>query len=552
MAAKGIGTNASDELFDFICSPCNKKDRNSEAAKYCVDCQEYLCGACVVHHSSFAVLAGHTLVGRSKFGNTSGADIKHLPSVPTERCTIHKTKLMDMYCADHDSIGCHVCFTINHRPCQNIHYIPEFVQSVRQDENVKRITEEIKTVMSAAEYFMKQNRKAKTKNNKSKKVCLKEIKSFRADINEVTDQLEKASVAEIEENHNELDKMFQLILDNIHDALDKLTKYEAEMRSSQNNPSQLFVATKLCKEIILDTEKYMKVEDQRTCLAFTRNQNILKVLQNCDSLGEQNCTSQEDLYEILSHKNYNVKLEEDICSCCIISSCMLDSGDILLADNSNRNIKRVECKTFSVQDSLKLPHYPLSVCKVSKWKIAVTLSNNIVQIVDTTESLLPSSSFKTDHRCIGIAVVNGQLMVCENGKKAHIYTMNGKRLKAIDKISDANFISEIPMCDGKMLQHVADRQNGDILWVYSGQELDNSCGVCSDGYGNVFVCCEESNCVVQAGLDGKHVGDVMPMSLGIKNPQAVCFDKQNSKLIVAAQNRIHIFLISRHVVYYKN
>ncbi|XP_053383607.1 transcription intermediary factor 1-beta-like [Mercenaria mercenaria] len=302
MAAKGSTTDASDEFFDFVCSPCNKKDRNTEAVKYCADCQEYLCGACVIHHNSFAVLAGHTLVGRSKSGNTSGADIKHLPSVPTERCTIHKTKLMDMFCADHDSIGCHVCFTSNHKTCQNIHYFPEFVQSVRQDENDKRVAKEIKTVMSVAEYFMKRNQKARKENSKSKMVCLKEIKSFRADINEVTDQLEKASVAEIEENHNELDKILQLKIDNMHDTLDKLTKYEAEMRSSQNNPSQLFVATKLCKEIILDTEKCMQVEEQRTCLAFTRNQNIHKVLQNCDSLGEQNCTRQEDLYEILSQK----------------------------------------------------------------------------------------------------------------------------------------------------------------------------------------------------------------------------------------------------------
>jgi hypothetical protein len=114
MATEGCTPRSSDELFDFSCTPCNKKNKNSEAVKYCVDCQEYLCENCVESHNSFSVLAGHTLIGQSKFGQ-SGSGSKNLPSVPTERCKFHSLKLVDMYCADHDAVGCHVCFTITHR-----------------------------------------------------------------------------------------------------------------------------------------------------------------------------------------------------------------------------------------------------------------------------------------------------------------------------------------------------------------------------------------------------------------------------------------------------
>ena len=117
MAARGSTTNASDEHFDFSCTPCtcNKKGKNSEAVKYYVECQEYLCGTCEESHNSFSVLAGHTLVGQSNFGGISGKDSRDLLSVPTERSQLHSLKLVDMYCADHDTVGCHVSFTIHHK-----------------------------------------------------------------------------------------------------------------------------------------------------------------------------------------------------------------------------------------------------------------------------------------------------------------------------------------------------------------------------------------------------------------------------------------------------
>ncbi|XP_045175634.2 tripartite motif-containing protein 66-like [Mercenaria mercenaria] len=153
-----------------------------------MDCQEYLCGACVESHNSFTVLDGHTLVGKShaQYGNTSKTSTdnkRSLPSVPTERCELHSLKLVDMYCVDHDSVGCHACFTISHKSCQGIHYIPEEVQTIPQAEQSRKIKEEMEKAIPELDGVMKQKQKDIEDNRKTKAIHIEEIKAFREEIN---------------------------------------------------------------------------------------------------------------------------------------------------------------------------------------------------------------------------------------------------------------------------------------------------------------------------------------------------------------------------------
>jgi hypothetical protein len=38
-----------------------------------------------------------------------------LSSFPVVKCEAHKSKLLDMYCADHDDVACATCIAIKHR-----------------------------------------------------------------------------------------------------------------------------------------------------------------------------------------------------------------------------------------------------------------------------------------------------------------------------------------------------------------------------------------------------------------------------------------------------
>jgi hypothetical protein len=109
----GIDTDIhSDETFDVLCTICKSKSKNTEGIKYCVDCQYYFCIKCVQVHSQVPVCAGHKVLDKSL---VTSRIIKSLPRAPTERCDRHSHKHIDMYCQNHDTVGCSTCMAVDHR-----------------------------------------------------------------------------------------------------------------------------------------------------------------------------------------------------------------------------------------------------------------------------------------------------------------------------------------------------------------------------------------------------------------------------------------------------
>lgn len=101
----------SDETFDNICISCARKDKNIEADKYCIDCQDYYCCKCVKVHEVVPLLSDHVILDKDEFTSST---ISTLPKSPTEQCGRHKHKHVDMYCESHDVVGCSTCMVVDH------------------------------------------------------------------------------------------------------------------------------------------------------------------------------------------------------------------------------------------------------------------------------------------------------------------------------------------------------------------------------------------------------------------------------------------------------
>ena len=102
----------SDEYFDNVCSRCLKMNKHTEGDHYCMECQVYYCSKCVANHLEFPALSNHTIIGKSdsKYMELAGS----FKPVPTERCPLHTTKLVDMYCTAHKKVRCGACMTLEH------------------------------------------------------------------------------------------------------------------------------------------------------------------------------------------------------------------------------------------------------------------------------------------------------------------------------------------------------------------------------------------------------------------------------------------------------
>ena len=110
---KGDKERHSVDCVDYLCLICAEKNVNKEAVKYCVSCEGYYCEECVKLHDIIPTLAKHVIVGKSDFKGGCNGD--KLPSVPTERCELHKLKIVDMMCKTHDQVGCATCMATKHK-----------------------------------------------------------------------------------------------------------------------------------------------------------------------------------------------------------------------------------------------------------------------------------------------------------------------------------------------------------------------------------------------------------------------------------------------------
>lgn len=101
----------SEEGAELLCCVCYRKDIRREASNYCVTCEEYYCKTCVNIHDDVPVLSNHAILQGRDFKGQGGGK---LPSIPTERCPDHGTKLIDMYCETHSEVGCTLCMEQKH------------------------------------------------------------------------------------------------------------------------------------------------------------------------------------------------------------------------------------------------------------------------------------------------------------------------------------------------------------------------------------------------------------------------------------------------------
>ncbi|XP_060606535.1 transcription intermediary factor 1-alpha-like [Ruditapes philippinarum] len=233
----------SDELFDVLCSMCKKnKGKNTEGKKFCVDCHDYFCTNCVKVHNQVPVLASHKVLDKSqvKSGTSKG-----LATAPGERCDRHSHKHIDMYCQNHDNVGCSTCMTIDHRSCKDIFYIPEFIQNKSYQVASREIQTKLKVLARTLAVQANKFQQDKQTLLKRKAELLDDIRKFRQEINDQLDKLEKSSVVEIENKFKHLQDKIEEGLKQLQTHKSTVTSANDKLTSPNQNQAELFVHVKM-------------------------------------------------------------------------------------------------------------------------------------------------------------------------------------------------------------------------------------------------------------------------------------------------------------------
>ncbi|XP_053407026.1 uncharacterized protein LOC128559438 [Mercenaria mercenaria] len=550
-------SEGSEEMSDKCCSSCNEHGKTTEAKKFCVDCGLYLCENCLRVHKIIPSLQSHQIVN-SQGEQTQGKGEKL--ELPTERCSTHHGKLMDMFCGDHDEVCCGACIAIKHRACIKVDYVPNVAKGIRMSNEYKDVKGSITEVLNN----MKQEKTRRTTNltslEEEKIKVLQEVDQYQEEIVLKIKELAESSRQDIRSKYEKIKKV---ITDDV-DTLDTLisTTDTNLQKLSITNEVQLFVNVKASKMAVKDGDSVLREMSSSWTnkhLKYSRDENLKDRISSMVSFG--NLEDEEDVkeYKATLYGKFNVKQNTDTSSFVIAAICPLQDGSILLADHYNKKLKRLD-SSYMIKESIPLDGQPIGICSVGKKEVAVCLfSVGKIQFVSVENNLKLTSTISVDTGCYGISyreTIDEMYACC--GTSINVYNRAGTLLRAYDKgINGEQLFSgtrQVTVNAANSQIIVADSNKGLVAldirgkneWLLSDQELIGAWGLCILPNGFILAGVISSNNVLQVDKTGRKMGVLLGAIEGFNQPYSLAFGKHDSRLIVGScSQEIFVYTLSR-------
>ncbi|XP_053382668.1 uncharacterized protein LOC128546058 [Mercenaria mercenaria] len=559
--ATGGCEDTSDEIFNFKCTPCAKKNKNREAVKYCVECQGYCCRSCVDIHEDFPTLEGHQLLDKSDFKSTGITT--DLPDLPTVRCKIHTVKVMDMYCENHDVVGCTSCMALSHRSCTDVQLIPDIINTVFKKEDADATSLKLQDKIKQLEKIISTRLTLLKELKDSKAEAIIAIADFIKELELILQNLKRESINEVEEEFHKRKSMLDDEKKKAEKEMEDMKQADNDILQLEANKAETFVSMKIAQEKATNADDAINSlkTPSNTKIKFQVDTDVRDTLRRLQSLGKLSISSSAALkprtgvYSITSTSDMNIKLQDDIKTCYIGGSCLTETGMLLLTDYNNRKLKRIYVTNLSTINQCDLSYGPFFVCAINEQEAAVTFYNNIIQFVSLGKQMTRKRQLAVSHICFDIAYNEDKLYITDNSSSLYIHDMAGNLLQTVSKDSSGNclftFSRDIAFSDNGDKMFVVDFTNrmrtfdihGNHTDTYTDSDLVQASGIASDRRGNIFVCGYGSKNIVQIGQDGKKKGVIATASDGLANPFSICFYPIQSVLFVTQEgdDKIKVF-----------
>lgn len=129
------------EKMCMLCERLTVKKQESKASFICVQCADTLCETCKNYHNSMKFPTEHEIRSLDDFSaeNVSVSIFKN-------NCTEHPSKILELYCMDHETPCCCMCVSINHRKCDKVMSLEEAAKGVRSSAKVQQLQKELRDV----------------------------------------------------------------------------------------------------------------------------------------------------------------------------------------------------------------------------------------------------------------------------------------------------------------------------------------------------------------------------------------------------------------------
>ncbi|XP_052778657.1 transcription intermediary factor 1-alpha-like [Mya arenaria] len=544
-----------DFIHDYSCSPCEENGYNTEAQHYCTQCTKHYCQDCVSKHNG--LYQKHALLSRK--------DVEKWEAAPgvvdaLERCEMHPGEALKLVCCDHDQLCCSVCVAVEHRQCPKIYPIPDgkgIQRSIEFQQVPKKMAELQKQLEKMKEARMKNTMSLK----KTRAAISDEIKTIGKKINEILDKIEKTVFKDLDGMIAKLENNIMRDIETCDTMTIKLQNMIAAFQTkAKSSESKSYIAYRKSHNMILQADEHVRGISTIECynVTFQANNLIEELLSSMKTFGaieEQTVMTKQrkdpnsdpnHVISVSEYKKYNVKMSDDEYQCEIFGICEMPTGDFVLADGKNCELKLLD-KDYRELDHYDVPEIPWDVCHIEGNEVAVCVCNNAYRkglyfINAAKGDFVTTRKLSFDHDCIAAAHHGGQLYI-SSGTALYVYTMTGQKVKMLyeDK-SDSRTVRKCAISnDGKKIyitNNIGDQlitvdSIGTKLAQLTDPDMKKPTGVQVTPAGHVFVCCLGSDIVMQVDKDGKKkLATLARERDGVYGPHGLFFSSRTSSLIV--------------------
>lgn len=389
--------------------------------------------------------------------------------------------------------------------------------------------------------------------------AVKEVEDFRKLIDWVLDRMERKGKEYIEKRYKELNKAITEEIIRCEEMIISLEKVKSLWKSRGKQMSlDHYVNIKKGKQTMKKAQilcDSMKSHASREMVKFTVDPKVENFARNLAWFGKDRTylsfeqpLSFPHLYQIKHDNQFDIKARGDKRVCSIIDICQLQDGTLLVIDAANRRVKQLDVLCQLV-DSCDVPGDPVAVCDVCHGMAAVAIdigTGTVVQYIEVKNDLNMGDSFTIPTQCTSLACSIDTLYV-STGNSICTYTTAGDLIQQIySGMSVGRTV--LTQDSGKILFITGDgklfslNKSGEML---AEIDIENTLvnSIAADRNGQIFISVFDSHSVIQYNHDLQELGVVVGPRTGVRNPQAIAFDRIHNRLVVAMKfkNIIKVF-----------
>ncbi|KAL3852548.1 hypothetical protein ACJMK2_016172 [Sinanodonta woodiana] len=577
------------------CSPCEQQGNVSTATGFCTDCGQFVCTKCSDDHKRFTVMRDHIII----VGETVLKNATYVPIyLKAGECENHAGKQCDLFCKDHDVLGCGLCRAAHNR-CKGLVSLKEVSTGLKASPVLQETADKFDSFQTKFDNIKTQVEDNIKAIDSQKDEILKAITEFRVKLNTELDKLEKAVIEKMETTHTS-------VKEEMTNFIEECAKSKAAVETSHRmfsgfietaDESQLFISMRKITQQIKHYESRLKVVVAKTHLVkyeFKSDEAVDMAIRAASALGDVkilglpllSIQSSNDFVPKKAnyYTEFKAKIHGDKHKCKITGTSFLPDGRLVLVDYGNQSIKlysydastkrsshtdRSESKLkeslFKNETSLHLHAGPKDVAVMDPSTIVLTIpETKEIMFVTVGATLGVREIVKTEGNYHGIICTNEMLITtCLSQKKSAVHVLNhlGEIVdRWYPKSANGHSHQRHPHThfmgtpakpyylklgpDGQKI-YISDLNNGIICMDMSGNTIFTCTskkfyiieGITVHPQGNVFVADYKQQVIHQMAPDGSALGTLIGKDKQLQKPVSICYNGATNILLVSEQER---------------